>query len=106
MRSGVAPAGDSRYCCSLHTVPALSAGTAAGAVVSGVNDAAAPTAFHEGDTGGYGNALPAFGSPTADDTTIHVVYACVAGSGSCATSNPAPQDAPATLPWTNGNGAP
>jgi hypothetical protein len=76
------------------------------AVVSGVNDAAAPTAFHEGDTGGYGNALPAFGSPTADDTTIHVVYACVAGTGSCATSNPSPQDAPASLPWTNGNGAP
>jgi hypothetical protein len=76
------------------------------AVVSGVNDAAASSAYHEGDTGGYGNALPAFGSPTADDTTIHVVYACVAGTGSCATSNPAPQDAPTTVPWTNGNGAP
>jgi hypothetical protein len=76
------------------------------AMVSGVNDAAAPEAFHEGDTGGYGNALPAFGSPTPDDTTIHVVYSCVAGTGSCATSNPAPQDAPASLPWTNGNGAP
>lgn len=76
------------------------------AVVSGVNDAAAPAAYHEGDTGGYGNALPAFGSPTADDTTIHVIYACVPGTGSCATSNPAPQDAPTTLPWTNGNGAP
>jgi hypothetical protein len=76
------------------------------AVVSGVNDAAAASAYHEGDTAGYGNALPAFGSPTADDTTIHVVFACVAGSGSCTTSNPAPQDAPTTLPWTNGNGVP
>jgi hypothetical protein len=76
------------------------------AAVSGVNDAADPAGYHEGDTGGYGNALAAFGSPAPDDTTIHVVYACVAGTGSCATSNPAPQDAPATLPWTNGNGAP
>lgn len=76
------------------------------AIVSGVNDAAAPSAYHEGDTGGYGNALAAFGSPTPDDTTIHVVYACVAGTGSCATSNPAPADAPTTLPWTNGNGVP
>jgi len=73
-------------------------------VVSGVNDAAAPDAFHEGDTGGYGNALGAFGSPAPGDTTIHVVYACVPGTGSCATSNPVPQDAPTTLPWTNGNG--
>jgi hypothetical protein len=73
------------------------------AVASGVNDAAAPAGYHEGDTGGYGTALPAFASPTPDDTTIHVVYACVAGTGSCATSNPAPQDAPTTLRWTNGN---
>ncbi len=76
------------------------------ALVSGVHDAAEPGGFHEGDTGGYGNALPAFGSPSAGDTTIHVVYACVAGTGSCATSNPVPQDAPTTLPWTNGNGLP
>jgi hypothetical protein len=76
------------------------------AVVSGVSDAALPGAFHEGDTGGYGNALPAFGVPTADDTTIHVVFACVAGTGRCATSNPAPADVPSTRPWTNGNGVP
>ena len=76
------------------------------AVVTGVNDAAGPAGYHEGDTAGWGNALPAFASPAPDDTTIHVVYACIAGSGSCATSNPAPQDAPPTLPWTNGNGAP
>ncbi len=76
------------------------------AVVSGVNDAADPAGYHEGDTGGYGGALAAFGTASADDTTIHVVYACVAGSGSCAASNPAPQDAPTTLPWTNGNGLP
>jgi hypothetical protein len=76
------------------------------AMVSGAADAALPGAYHEGDTAGFGNALPAFGSPSAGDTTIHVVYACVAGSGSCAVSNPAPQDAPTTLPWTNGNGAP
>ncbi len=76
------------------------------AIVTGVNDAAAPAGYHEGDSGGYGNALPAFASPGPDDTTIHVVYACVAGTGSCATSHPAPQDAPTTLPWTNGNGIP
>jgi hypothetical protein len=73
-------------------------------VVSGVTDAADPAGYHEGDTGGYGNALAAFALPAPDDTTIHVVYACVAGTGSCATSNPAPQDAPTTVPWTNGNG--
>jgi hypothetical protein len=76
------------------------------AVVSGVTDAADPAAYHEGDTGGYGNALAAFALPAPDDTTIHVVYTCVAGTGSCATSNPAPQDAPTTVPWTNGNGLP
>ncbi len=75
-------------------------------IVSGAADAALPGSYHEGDTAGYGNALAAFGTPAAGDTTIHVVYACVAGTGSCAASNPAPQDAPATLPWTNGNGAP
>lgn len=76
------------------------------AAVSGVSDAADPAGYHEGDAAGWDGALPAFGVPAPDDTTIHVVYACVAGSGSCATSNPAPQDAPTTLPWTNGNGLP
>jgi hypothetical protein len=75
-------------------------------IVSGVLDAANPTGYHEGDTAGWAGALPAFGSPAAGDTTIHVVYSCVAGTGTCATSNPAPQDAPTTLPWTNGNGLP
>ena len=69
-----------------------------------VADAADPSAVHEGDTAGWGNALPAFGAPAADDTTIHVVYACTAGTGSCATSNPAAQDVPVSVPWTNGNG--
>lgn len=76
------------------------------AAVSGVNDAADPAGHHEGDTGGYGSALPAFGVPAPDDSTIHVVYSCVPGAGSCATSNPVPQDAPTTLPWSNGNGLP
>ncbi|HEV8021429.1 MAG TPA: hypothetical protein VGP41_09225 [Candidatus Lustribacter sp.] len=76
------------------------------AIVSGVTDAADPAGYHEGDDAGWDGALPAFASPAPDDTTIHVVYACVAGTGSCATSNPAPQDAPTTLPWTNGNGLP
>lgn len=74
------------------------------AIVTGVADAADPSAVHEGDTAGWGNALPAFGAPAADDTTIHVVYACTAGTGSCATSNPAAQDVPVSVPWTNGNG--
>jgi len=76
------------------------------AIVSGVTDAAQPGDYHEGDTAGWDGALPPFGSPTPDDTTIHVVYACVPGTGSCTSSNPAPQDAPTTLPWTNGNGLP
>jgi hypothetical protein len=73
------------------------------AVVSGAQDAARPGAPHEGDVGGWGNALPPFGAPSPDDTTIHVVYECTDGSGSCTTSNPVPQDEPTTLPWTNGN---
>ncbi len=69
-------------------------------------DAADPDGFHEGDTGGYGNALGAFGLPEPGDATIHVVYECVAGTGSCATSAPPPADAPASARWTNGNGSP
>jgi hypothetical protein len=76
------------------------------AIVSGVTDAANPSGYHEGDDAGWTGALPAFASPGPDDTTIHVVYACVPGTGSCAASNPVPQDAPTTLPWTNGNGLP
>jgi hypothetical protein len=76
------------------------------AIVSGVADAADPSGYHEGDTAGWGAALSAFGSPAPDDTTIHVVYVCTQGTGSCAASNPVPQDAPATVPWTNGNGLP
>jgi hypothetical protein len=75
------------------------------AMVSGLTDAAQPGAYHEGDTAGWNGALAPFAVPSPDDTTIHVLYACVPGSGSCAASNPAPQDAPTTLPWTNGNGA-
>jgi len=75
------------------------------AIVTGVTDAAQPGGYHEGDTAGWNAALAPFAMPAPDDTTIHVLYACVAGSGSCAASNPAPQDAPTTLPWTNGNGA-
>ncbi len=75
--------------------------------VSGTNDAASPDAPHEGDNGGYGNALLAFGpSPAPDDTTIHVLYECSPGTGSCAASDPPPADAPTALPWTNANGVP
>jgi hypothetical protein len=74
--------------------------------VAGIKDAADPDGFHEGDGAGYGNALGTFAAPAADDTTIHVVYECVNGTGSCATSNPPPADAPTNVPWTNGNGAP
>lgn len=76
------------------------------AIVTGVTDAAQPGGYHEGDGAGWDGALAPFALPAPDDTTIHVLYACVAGSGSCAASNPAPQDAPTTLPWTNGNGLP
>jgi hypothetical protein len=71
--------------------------------VTGASDAADPGAPHEGDSAGWGAALPAFGAPTAGDTTIHVIYACVPGTGLCAASNPPSPDAPVTLPWTNGN---
>jgi hypothetical protein len=76
------------------------------AIVSGVKDDADPDGYHEGDTAGYGNALPAFASPSPDDTTIHVVYDCTGGTGSCATSQPPALDAPTATPWTNGNGLP
>jgi hypothetical protein len=76
------------------------------AIVSGAKDAAGPDDVHEGDDAGWGSALTAFASPPPDDTTIHVVYACTPGTGSCAISNPVPQDAPTTIPWTNGNGPP
>jgi hypothetical protein len=76
------------------------------AIVSGAKDAAAAGDVHEGDDAGWGGALGAFASPAPDDTTIHVVYACTPGTGSCATSNPPPADAPTTTPWTNGNGPP
>jgi hypothetical protein len=75
-------------------------------IVSGVKDAAAATDYHEGDTGGWAGALPAFATPGPDDTTIHVIYRCTDGTGSCAASAPPPPDAPATLPWTDGNGLP
>ena len=75
-------------------------------VLAGIKDAADPDGFHEGDSGGYGNAIGAFATPAADDTTIHVVYECIAGAGSCATSAPPPADAPASRQWTNGNGLP
>ena len=74
--------------------------------VAGVKVAADPESVHEGDTGGFGNAVGAFAHPPPDDTTIHVVYECVSGSGSCDTSLPLPADVPASAPWTNGNGSP
>jgi hypothetical protein len=76
------------------------------AVVSGVKDAAEPDDVHEGDTGGWDGALPAFASPGPDDTTIHVLYRCNPGTGSCAVSNPPPADDPTAVPWTDGNGRP
>ena len=75
-------------------------------IVSGVKDAAVATDYHEGDTAGWAGALPAFATPGPDDTTIHVTYRCTDGSGSCAGSAPPPPDAPATVPWTDGNGVP
>jgi hypothetical protein len=75
-------------------------------IVSGVKDATAVSDVHEGDTGGWGGALSALASPAPDDTTIHVVYRCADGTGSCAASNPPPPDAPFSLPWTDGNGVP
>ncbi len=76
------------------------------AALAGMKTAAAPADYHEGDTGGFGNAIADFATPPPDDTTIHVTYACRDGSGSCAVSQPPPQDAPAATPWTDGNGRP
>jgi hypothetical protein len=75
-------------------------------IVSGVKDAAAALDYHEGDGGGWAGALPAFATPGPDDTTIHVTYRCTDGTGSCAASDPPPPDAPATVPWSDGNGLP
>jgi hypothetical protein len=77
------------------------------ALVSGVKDASAPDGYHEGDEGGWDGALPAFASPGPDDTTIHVLYRCTPGTGTCALSDPPPADDPvAAVPWTDGNGLP
>jgi hypothetical protein len=76
------------------------------AIVSGVKDAEDPAGYHEGDAGGWAGALPAFASPGPDDTTIHVVFRCVPGTGACANSDPPAPDDPTTLPWTDGNGLP
>jgi hypothetical protein len=76
-------------------------------MVAGVADDATPGDPHEGDLGGYGNALGAFGpSPSPDDTSIHVIFACTPAQGDCSGSHPAPQDRPTSLPWTNGNANP
>jgi hypothetical protein len=73
-------------------------------MVAGARDDPAPGDPHEGDGGGYGNALGAFGpSPSPDDTTIHVIYACTPALGDCSASLPQPADRPTSLPWTNGN---
>jgi hypothetical protein len=74
------------------------------AMVAGESDDPAPGDAHEGDVGGYGNALGAFGPAAApDDTTIHVIEACTPATGDCSVSRPLPADAPTSRPWTNGN---
>ncbi len=74
-------------------------------MLAGLSDDPAPGDPHEGDVDGFGNALGTFGPPAGpDDTTVHVVYACVPSApGDCSASAPAPADAPTSLPWTNGN---
>jgi hypothetical protein len=73
-------------------------------MVGGASDDPAPGDPHEGDVGGYGNALGAFGpAPSPDDTTIHVLFACTPAQGDCSASQPPPADAPTSLPWTDGN---
>lgn len=76
--------------------------------IGGVKDAAEPGDVHEGDSGGWNGALPAFASPgpAPDDTTIHVLYRCEPATGSCVASDPPPADDPTPVPWTNGNGLP
>jgi hypothetical protein len=74
-------------------------------MVAGVSDDPAPGDPHEGDVGGYGNALGAFGpAPSSGDTTIHVLFACEPAQGDCSASQPPPADIPTSLPWSNGNG--
>jgi hypothetical protein len=74
------------------------------AMVAGISVDPAPGDPHEGDGGGYGNAVGAFGPvPGPDDTTIHVIFACTPALGDCSASHPPPLDAPTSLPWTNGN---
>ena len=75
------------------------------AAISGIKDVQLPNDPHEGDTGGYANALGTFapGAAVAGDTTIHVLYRCLPALGDCSESAPQPADAPTDLPWTNGN---
>ena len=76
-------------------------------MIAGIKDDPAPGDPHEGDTGGYGNAIRAFGPGLGpDDTTIHVMYACTPGTGDCSGSNPPSPDQPTSLPWANGNATP
>jgi hypothetical protein len=74
-------------------------------MIAGIADDPAPGDPHEADVDGYGSALGAFGPPPgADDTTIHVIYACTPSApGDCSASRPAPADSPTSLPWTDGN---
>ena len=73
-------------------------------MLAGLTDDAAPGEAHEGDVGGYGNGLGAFGPAVApDDTMIHVIFACTPAQGDCSASQPPPQDRPTSLPWSNGN---
>jgi hypothetical protein len=76
-------------------------------MLAGASDDPAPGDPHEGDAGGYAGALGAFGpSPSPDDTTIHVIFACTPAFGDCSASHPQPADDPTTLPWANGNTTP
>ena len=70
------------------------------AMVAGAKDAADPGELHEGDVAGWSGQNIA---PTADDSTIHVIYAC-SGDSACTTSLPKPEDRTRPLPWSNGNG--
>ena len=70
------------------------------AMLAGAKDAGDPSDLHEGDVAGWSGQNTA---ATADDSTIHVVYACT-GDAACTTSLPKPEDRTTPLPWSNGNG--
>jgi hypothetical protein len=88
---------------------AMLAGMKAGDARDPTDDSVANPSLHEGDVDGYSTAVAPAATPPGD-TTIHLTYACgPSTSGQACPYVPlanSPGDAPAALPWHNGNAQP